>query len=419
MRAGGSIRRRWTRSMQRWRCSDRWGTRSGRAAADRHRRLSLDLGDTRAALKSGARPPALRGGGAGGGSHGRPPALGRDLPRHGRRRAGAEPARAGPRPRREAGHRPLEGRRPPPHRGGPPRPRPASRGPGVPRALAGPAALAGGREAQGARPWPTSARPASSSGSTPPPRATSGPRWPSAARGATGWRRRAPCWAWPAPRAGSATSSPPGRTSSARWRSSSRSARTWTTAACACPTSRPSSATTSSTWTCSIGPPRPPPRTGPGRGRLRGERAGAGSLPDRQPAESGSTWQWARPRPGEREQQARRAFETGGAPAAAPAAAGPGRPRRLAEEYRELEDRYNRPGRDPEPQSSLRRSRPPPAPPAREIQTRVLDAETLLLEYALGDERSYLWAISSRDHASYVVGPSGGHRTGGTAVYAP
>src|SRR6185369_15353195 len=30
----------------------------------------------------------------------------------------------------------------------------------------------------------------------------------------------------------------------------------------------------------------------------------------------------------------------------------------------------------------------------REIQTTVLDDETLLLEYALGEEKSYLWAVT-------------------------
>jgi CHAT domain-containing protein len=35
----------------------------------------------------------------------------------------------------------------------------------------------------------------------------------------------------------------------------------------------------------------------------------------------------------------------------------------------------------------------------------VLDAETLLLEYALGDERSYLWAVWKEDHASCELPP--------------
>ena len=40
-----------------------------------------------------------------------------------------------------------------------------------------------------------------------------------------------------------------------------------------------------------------------------------------------------------------------------------------------------------------------------EIQANVLDKETLLLEYALGDERSYLWAIHHDRHESYVLPP--------------
>ena len=39
----------------------------------------------------------------------------------------------------------------------------------------------------------------------------------------------------------------------------------------------------------------------------------------------------------------------------------------------------------------------------REIQTRVLDANTVLLEYALGDERSYLWVVSDSSRASFVL----------------
>jgi CHAT domain-containing protein len=38
-----------------------------------------------------------------------------------------------------------------------------------------------------------------------------------------------------------------------------------------------------------------------------------------------------------------------------------------------------------------------------EIQTQVLDQDTLLLEYSLGDERSYLWAVSSNSVNSYEL----------------
>ena len=40
-----------------------------------------------------------------------------------------------------------------------------------------------------------------------------------------------------------------------------------------------------------------------------------------------------------------------------------------------------------------------------EIQDRVLDDDTLLLEYVLGTERSYLWALTSGSMSSYVLPP--------------
>jgi CHAT domain-containing protein/Tfp pilus assembly protein PilF len=39
----------------------------------------------------------------------------------------------------------------------------------------------------------------------------------------------------------------------------------------------------------------------------------------------------------------------------------------------------------------------------KEIQTQVLDPDTLLLEYSLGDERSYLWVVTSSSINSYVL----------------
>ena len=39
----------------------------------------------------------------------------------------------------------------------------------------------------------------------------------------------------------------------------------------------------------------------------------------------------------------------------------------------------------------------------REIQNKVLDVDTLLLEYALGEERSYLWALTSTSLKSYEL----------------
>lgn len=39
----------------------------------------------------------------------------------------------------------------------------------------------------------------------------------------------------------------------------------------------------------------------------------------------------------------------------------------------------------------------------KEIQKKVLDKDTLLLSYSLGEERSYLWAVTSRDLKSYEL----------------
>ncbi len=38
-----------------------------------------------------------------------------------------------------------------------------------------------------------------------------------------------------------------------------------------------------------------------------------------------------------------------------------------------------------------------------EIQQQVLDADSLLLEYSLGDERSYLWAVTPNSINSYEL----------------
>jgi CHAT domain-containing protein len=72
----------------------------------------------------------------------------------------------------------------------------------------------------------------------------------------------------------------------------------------------------------------------------------------------------------------------------------------LAEEYRELEHRYD------QVQAEIRRRSPryaalaqPQSLRLKDVQEQVLDPDTLLLEYALGEERSYLWAVS-RDRLS-------------------
>jgi CHAT domain-containing protein len=77
--------------------------------------------------------------------------------------------------------------------------------------------------------------------------------------------------------------------------------------------------------------------------------------------------------------------------------------RELHQEIRQLEDEYQ------QAQAKIRQTSPqyaaltqPQPLSATEIQT-LLDADTLLLEYALGEERSYLWAVSADGLASYEL----------------
>ena len=108
-----------------------------------------------------------------------------------------------------------------------------------------------------------------------------------------------------------------------------------------------------------------------------------------------------------RERQARRAFDDWaerqrrGAPSSTGGGAGA-----LADEYRELEDRYQRIQAEIRSRSPRYAALVRPRPVGlEEVQAQVLDADTLLLEYALGDERSFLWAVSKTDHASYELPP--------------
>ena len=77
-----------------------------------------------------------------------------------------------------------------------------------------------------------------------------------------------------------------------------------------------------------------------------------------------------------------------------------------AEEYKDLEERYG------QLQAEIRSKSPRYAGlvqprPLRldEIQRDVLDDHTVLLEYALGEERSYLWIVSRQDHAGFELPP--------------
>jgi hypothetical protein len=52
-----------------------------------------------------------------------------------------------------------------------------------------------------------------------------------------------------------------------------------------------------------------------------------------------------------------------------------------------------------------------------EIQTQVLDADTLLLEYSLGAERSYLWAVTQTSVESFTLPGRGEIETAARRVY--
>ena len=91
----------------------------------------------------------------------------------------------------------------------------------------------------------------------------------------------------------------------------------------------------------------------------------------------------------------------------------------LRQERRMLEERYA------QVQAEIRRSSPryaalaqPQPLSLRDIQRQVLDDGTLLLEYALGEERSYLWAVSRTDHSSYVLPPRAHIEEAAGRVYA-
>jgi CHAT domain-containing protein/Tfp pilus assembly protein PilF len=77
-----------------------------------------------------------------------------------------------------------------------------------------------------------------------------------------------------------------------------------------------------------------------------------------------------------------------------------------AEEYRDLQEQ------DDLIQAEIKRRSPRYAALVRpepigvmEVQSKLLDGGTVLLEYALGEERSHLWAVSHRSHASYALPP--------------
>ena len=80
--------------------------------------------------------------------------------------------------------------------------------------------------------------------------------------------------------------------------------------------------------------------------------------------------------------------------------------RAMADAYHDLEDRYNQIEAEIYSKSPRYAALTQPQPLSlKELQRQVLDANTVLLEYALGEDRSYLWAVSASDYTSYQLAP--------------
>jgi CHAT domain-containing protein/tetratricopeptide (TPR) repeat protein len=78
----------------------------------------------------------------------------------------------------------------------------------------------------------------------------------------------------------------------------------------------------------------------------------------------------------------------------------------LAQEYRTLEDQFAQIQAEIRSRSPRYAGLVQPRPlDLRAVQDEVLDPGTLLLEYALGEDRSYLWAVTSSSHTTYEIGP--------------
>ena len=79
---------------------------------------------------------------------------------------------------------------------------------------------------------------------------------------------------------------------------------------------------------------------------------------------------------------------------------------RLADEHRDLEERYQQIQAEIRSRSPRYAALARPQPlTLREIQKEVLDHDTVLLEYALGEERSYLWVVSQDAHVLQELPP--------------
>lgn len=76
------------------------------------------------------------------------------------------------------------------------------------------------------------------------------------------------------------------------------------------------------------------------------------------------------------------------------------------EEYRDLEERYAQIQAEIRSRSPRYAALVQPHPLTLvEVQRQVLDAETLLLEYALGDQHSYVWAVTSEGYSAHALPP--------------
>jgi CHAT domain-containing protein/predicted negative regulator of RcsB-dependent stress response len=77
---------------------------------------------------------------------------------------------------------------------------------------------------------------------------------------------------------------------------------------------------------------------------------------------------------------------------------------RLADEYRDLETRYGALEAEIRSRSPHYAALAKPQPlTLRQVQQQVLDRDTLLLEYALGQDRSYLWAVSASGYSVHEL----------------
>jgi CHAT domain-containing protein/tetratricopeptide (TPR) repeat protein len=122
-----------------------------------------------------------------------------------------------------------------------------------------------------------------------------------------------------------------------------------------------------------------------------------------------------------REQEVRRAF-AGWAQRQRQILATPARDtdlKALAVEHRNLEDRYNQIQAEIRSRSPRYAALAKPQPLSlKDVQKQVLDRNTLLLEYALGEKRSYLWVVSNADHSSYELAPRADIEQAAQKLYA-